>query len=336
MQPSSVNNPFVTLMIIIMALLALIIFMMGRLVISAAGLYFAKWKKAKEEEKKSDTPKIAATLVLLLLSARVFAQGEASSASTNSGSLSKTGYYLLSTVVGVELLIVVVLLYMLRVFTGIEKKSKVTAAFTPVAANSTLTWWDKFNSLKPLTQEADIQLDHNYDGIKELDNRLPPWWLYGFYLTIVFAGVYLYMHEVSHSAPSGVEEYQIAVAKATVEKDAYLKKAANNVDENTVKLLTDETSLASGKQVFQSNCFACHGKMGEGGVGPNLTDDYWLHGNDIADVFKTIKYGWADKGMKSWKDDFSPVQIAQLASYVKSLHGSNPPNAKPPQGTLVK
>jgi cytochrome c oxidase cbb3-type subunit 3 len=108
------------------------------------------------------------------------------------------------------------------------------------------------------------------------------------------------------------------------------------VDENSVKLLTAADDLAAGKTVFLTTCFACHGRSGEGGVGPNLTDEYWLHGGSIQEVFKTIKYGWPDKGMKSWKDDYSPVQIAQIASFVKSLAGTNPANAKPPQGTLFK
>ncbi|MDP4151438.1 MAG: c-type cytochrome, partial [Bacteroidota bacterium] len=100
------------------------------------------------------------------------------------------------------------------------------------------------------------------------------------------------------------------------------------------KGLVGNTQL--GEQFYLANCATCHGKNGEGGVGPNLTDAYWLHGGSINDVFKTIKYGWPEKGMKSWKDDFSPSQIAQIASYVKSLTGSNPPNPKPPQGILAK
>jgi cytochrome c oxidase cbb3-type subunit III len=126
------------------------------------------------------------------------------------------------------------------------------------------------------------------------------------------------------------------MAKAEEQKAAYLKKSANNVDENSVKVMTDAADLASGEKVFIQNCGACHGKAGEGIVGPNLTDDYWLHGGSIKDVFKTIKYGWPEKGMRSWKDDLSPVQIAQVSSWIKSKHGSNPPNAKAQQGELYK
>jgi len=121
---------------------------------------------------------------------------------------------------------------------------------------------------------------------------------------------------------------------AAEQREAYLKKAASNIDETNVKYLSTPGDLASGKAVFETVCAPCHGKQGQGIVGPNLTDDYWLHGGTINDIFKTIKYGYPEKAMKSWKDDYSPLQLAQIASYVKSMHGSNPPNPKAPQGVL--
>jgi len=342
--PSSLSNPFVTLMVIIILFLAIIIFMMGRLVIGSGGLYLERWKKETEETKKNSAAPVVTTIVLLLLSVQVFAQDStapapaAASASDNFGGISSTAYYLLCSVVFVELLLIAVLLYMLRVFAGIQKKKKAIVAATNTAAVKSavpeLSWWDRFNALKPIHQEVNIDLGHDYDGIRELDNKLPPWWLYGFFLTIIFAGVYLYSHYVSHTAMSGIEEYEASVKQADIEKTEYLKKSANNIDETTVKLLTADADIAAGKAVFQVSCFPCHGKNGEGIVGPNLTDDYWIHGGSIQDIFKTLKYGWADKGMKSWKDDFSPVQLAQIASYVKSLRGTNPANAKAAQGTL--
>jgi cytochrome c oxidase cbb3-type subunit 3 len=105
------------------------------------------------------------------------------------------------------------------------------------------------------------------------------------------------------------------------------------VDEKTVTL-ADATGIAEGDKLFHSNCYACHGAKGEGGVGPNLTDNYWLHGGTINDVFKTIKYGWPDKGMQAWEKMYSPIQIKNLASYIKTLAGTNPPNPKAPQGDL--
>jgi cytochrome c oxidase cbb3-type subunit III len=223
------------------------------------------------------------------------------------------------------------LLYNLRVLLEIKRKKTVVAG---KPAKPAVHWWDRFNKFKPVSQEATIDLGHDYDGIRELDNRLPPWWLYGFYLTIVFAVIYLWRYHVSHTAPDSIQEYQLAVQAAEIKRAEYLKKAANNVDESTVKYLSAADDLAAGEKIYATTCFPCHGKAGEGGVGPNLTDDYWLHGGSVKDIFKTIKYGVPEKGMKSWKDDYSPGQIAQLASYIKSIKGTNPPNGKAPQGPL--
>lgn len=241
-------------------------------------------------------------------------------------------FYLLITIVALEMVVILYLLFNLNKLLA----ESVTPVHKERKAIDYRALWAKMNRFRPATEETEIDTGHDYDGIRELDNKLPPWWLYGFYCTIIFACVYLWRYHVARSAPLPAEEYQISVKEAEVRKQEYLKNAANSVDETTVKLLTAPADLEAGKAIFQSTCFACHGKNGEGGVGPNLTDDYWLHGGTIQDVFKTIKYGWPEKGMKSWKDDFSPSQIAQIASYVKSLHGTNPPNAKAPQGTLTK
>lgn len=207
-----------------------------------------------------------------------------------------------------------------------------------VKAAKTITerswFWDNFNKAVPIEKEKDLLLDHNYDGIQELDNSLPPWWKYGFYLTIVVAVIYLYRYHVSHDGLSQAEEYTVEMQKGEEEKAAYLAHSANNVDENTVKLLTDPASIMAGHDIFVKTCAPCHVADGGGNVGPNLTDDYWLHGGGIKDVFKSIKYGWQDKGMKSWKDDFSPKQIEELASFVKSLKGTHPAVPKAPQGEL--
>jgi cytochrome c oxidase cbb3-type subunit 3 len=159
--------------------------------------------------------------------------------------------------------------------------------------------------------------------------------LYGFFLTIIFGIIYLWRFEVTHTAPSSKEEYQIAMNDAAAQQEEYLKKSANKVDENSVVML-DASGIAAGQATFITNCAACHGKLGEGGVGPNLTDDYWLHGGKINDIFKTIKYGYPEKGMRSWKDEFSPVKMAEMASFIKSLHGTNPPNGKEKQGDLYE
>jgi cytochrome c oxidase cbb3-type subunit 3 len=167
-----------------------------------------------------------------------------------------------------------------------------------------------------------------------LDNDLPPWWRYGFYLTIIVAVVYLFNYHVFHTGKLQLEEYQDQLTVAKLEMEDYMKKASNLVDENNVTVLTDETSLTEGKSIFMDNCMACHGRSGEGGVGPNLTDDYWIHKGGIKDIFKTIKYGWPEKGMKSWQQDLSAKQIHQISCYILSLKGTHPANAKEKQGEL--
>jgi len=341
--PSSISNPFVLLLSIIIISLALVIGVLANMVIKAAVL------KVDKDKKETGSHHIAATfftLILVFSSFNLFAQDKAIADSTSAiatkafasglGGVSESAYYLLGSVVFLEVVLIVALLLMLKSFIQLERKAEGLVATKVEAAVNKVHWWDKINDFKPIQQEADIDLGHDYDGIRELDNRLPPWWIYGFYCCIIFAVIYLWRYHVDKSAPLSKEEYEISVAKADEEKTAYLEKSANNVDENTVKLLTDEASLEAGKKNFQTICAACHLATGGGNVGPNLTDDYWLHGGNIKDVFKTIKYGYQEKGMKSWKDDFSPVQIAQLASYVKSLHGTNPVGAKAPQGDLYK
>jgi cytochrome c oxidase cbb3-type subunit 3 len=342
--PSSLSNPFVVAILIIVLFLALVIALLANLLVGYAKV---RSEKEKEKEKESEgqegrkktapglTTTAAMTIGLLLLSAPLWAQDKTLTGGTLAASfqgVSPTAFYFMCSVVLLELAVVMLLLYHLRALLRADRPAAARVALPVKIRKPALSWWARMNSFRPADQEQNMDLGHDYDGIRELDNRLPPWWLYGFYLTILFAGIYLWRYQVSHSGPSGVEEYRMAVAAAEKDREAYLKKAANNVDENTVKLLDNAADLGAGKAIFETTCFACHGKQGEGGVGPNLTDDYWLHGGSIHDVFRTIKYGVPEKGMKSWKDDFGPKQIAQLASYIKSLYGTNPPNGKAPQG----
>ncbi|MFN4298390.1 MAG: cbb3-type cytochrome c oxidase N-terminal domain-containing protein [Thermaurantimonas sp.] len=189
---------------------------------------------------------------------------------------------------------------------------------------------------KPIEKEADIMLDHDYDGIKELDNSLPPWWVWGFYITIIYSIIYLIHFHVLGTGPSSVEELERELALAEKQKEEYLKTAANLIDENTVQYLTAEANLAAGKKIFEQNCASCHAPDGGGLVGPNLTDNYYIHGGSIQDIFKVIKYGVLEKGMLAWKDMLSPAQMQDVASYVKSLRGTTPANPKEPQGTLYE
>jgi len=197
-------------------------------------------------------------------------------------------------------------------------------------------WWARldaklFTKAIPIEKEADHLLDHDYDGIKELDNSLPPWWKYGFYITIVFSVFYILRYHVWKTGQDPEQEYNTEMAIAAKQIEEYRKKAGDMVDEKTVTM-ADAKGIEEGAKIYQASCVACHGGKGEGGVGPNLTDAYWLHGGTINDVFKTIKIGVPEKGMQAWEKTFSPSEIKNIASYIKSIAGTNPPNAKAPQG----
>ena len=241
-------------------------------------------------------------------------------------------FYVIMGIIALELLVILCLLLYIRIIIGIlNARPELVPAVKKIAR---IPFWDRFNKVVAIEKEQDIMLDHDYDGIRELDNSLPPWWKYGFYLTIVIGVIYLWRFHVSETGPSSYQEYVAEVQQAEKEKAEYLAKSANNVDENTVTLLDDEAEIAAGQGLFEASCAACHAKDGGGGVGPNLADDYWLHGGSLQDVFKSIKYGWQDKGMKAWQDDFSPKQIAQLSTYIKKLKGTKPAAPKEKQGEL--
>ncbi|MEM6316059.1 MAG: cbb3-type cytochrome c oxidase N-terminal domain-containing protein [Bacteroidota bacterium] len=201
-------------------------------------------------------------------------------------------------------------------------------------------WWkrlyDKSWSLVPVEKEKDILLNHDYDGIKELDNVLPPWWLAMFWGCVVIGFAYLGYYHVWDYGLSSTEQYALEMEHAEERVAAFLAKQADNVDENSVVFVEDDTKLSLGQAIYTANCAACHGQSGEGGIGPNLTDPYWLHGGTIAEVFKTVKYGVPAKGMIAWKSQLRPSDIQNVASYILTLQGSNPPNAKEPQGDLVE
>ena len=257
------------------------------------------------------------------------------------GGLSYNTFWTMASVILLELVIVFLLVLFIRnVFRAIHPKEKIIVAGKVQTDSWLLKTWHKldkqfFTKAVPLEKEADMLLDHDYDGIKELDNALPPWWKYGFYITIVVAVFYLLKFEVWHTGMNPTEEYNTEMTTAKIETEAYLASAKENVDENSVTEL-DVAGIAAGKAIFAKTCVPCHLAEGQGLVGPNLTDEYWIHGGGIKDIFKTIKYGYPDKGMQSWQSTYSPVQMQQLASYIRSLKGTNPPNPKAPQGDLYK
>ncbi len=186
----------------------------------------------------------------------------------------------------------------------------------------------------PIEREADIMLQHAHDGIYELDNRLPPWWINMFFITIVWAVGYMYYYHWGGNGLSQKEEYQEEVETAKKQIAIALAGKANAVDESNVTIVSESSLVAEGELIYKNSCAACHGQLGEGGVGPNFTDDYWIHGGGIKDLFKTIKYGVPEKGMISWQSQLKPGDMQNVASYILSLRGTNPPNQKEAQGPL--
>ncbi len=182
-----------------------------------------------------------------------------------------------------------------------------------------------------IQEEDDIMLDHDFDGIRELDNKIPPWWNVLFYGAIVFSIIYMIDYHVIGDGNVQESEYQQEMQAAALQLELLTKSGAM-ITEETVTILTDAGALAAGKEIFDKNCAACHGFGGEGLVGPNFTDDNWIHGGSIKNMYRTITEGVPAKGMISWKSQLSPNQIQEVASYIRSLRGTNPPNQKGPEG----
>lgn len=201
------------------------------------------------------------------------------------------------------------------------------------------TWgkrtYQKLLGSKPIEAEGEIILDHNYDGIRELDNKLPPWWVYMFYATIIFGVVYLIRFHIYNDYTQDME-YEQEVAVAQLEIEAYKKTAKGLVDASTVELLADASDLKAGEAIFTANCVVCHMADGGGGIGPNLTDEYWILGGGIKNVFNTISEGGRDgKGMVAWKQNLKPAEMAQVASYILiEINGKTPANPKAAEGEI--
>ena len=234
-------------------------------------------------------------------------------------------YY--DTVALILLLVIVVSLLSIIYYEGRpkvvkEKKASVFAKLRQIMTKST-----------PVEREAEIMLDHDYDGIRELDSKIPPWFAWLFILTIIFAAYYMIDYHIIGSGQVQYEEYAQEVKMASLEREALIKSGAF-INEETVTLLSDASDLEKGKAVFDQNCIACHASDGGGIVGPNLTDEYWIHGGGIKNVFKVIKYGVVEKGMISWQTQLNPNQMQEVASYVLSLQGTTPAVPKQPEGEI--
>jgi cytochrome c oxidase cbb3-type subunit 3 len=281
-------------------------------------------------------------LMLLGSITRLFAQSVAEASTSIWDDPMFTFYVVVGFIFMLAILVLLVAVYMLRVLNYMnqhaaqERAERLGIPYVPEP-----TFWEKLwqqsNDFVPVEKEASIMLDHNYDGIKELDNHLPPWWTGLFLGTIAFAIVYLLFYHVFNTLPSQQAEYdtEVAIAQEQLKK----LQAANPVaaiDETNVETTTDALALAEGKQIFLNTCASCHRKDGGGDIGPNLTDDYWKHGGTIKDIFKTVRHGVQGTNMIAWEGVISPEKMKNVSSYVLTLRGTNPANPKKPEGDLVK
>jgi cytochrome c oxidase cbb3-type subunit 3 len=178
----------------------------------------------------------------------------------------------------------------------------------------------------PVEKEKDILLNHDYDGITELDNVLPPWWLWLFIITVIWAAIYMIRYHVATDWSQDMQyDQEMAIAKAEV--DAYLTASGLNVDAASAVIMDDQASLIAGEEIYKAQCLVCHRADGGGLIGPNLTDDIWIHGGEIGDLFAVISNGVLEKGMQSYRNVLSPVQMQQVASYILvNLKGTEPEN----------
>jgi cytochrome c oxidase cbb3-type subunit 3 len=271
--------------------------------------------------------KIKLTAVLMLFASIAMAQ----TATTESAPTMEFHTILLG-VIGILIFVLFLLVLTLRRVLYILKVESQGGVY-PIEVQQ--NFWENILSLKPLAAEKELELDHDFDGIKELNNPIPFWFNLLFYTTIAVAFVYLLVFHVFEVGSLQGKEYETEMANAEISRQEYIKKAGNLIDENSVVLLTDKNKIHEGAEIFTIKCVVCHGDKGEGKVGPNLTDEYWLHGGDVKSIFKTIKYGVPSKGMVAWQNSMNGSQMQELASFILSLQGTNPPGGKDPQGDKV-
>lgn len=275
--------------------------------------------------------------ILTLTSFPVWAQTEESNWYTQLQAMD-SGQLTLLVILGVVLVVIVLLLilmvYLMSFMAEVLRKEDPSLANEP-------SWWESFkerfvtgqvDEVGGKEEKAKMMSDHSYDGITELDNFMPPWLQYVFIGTVVFGVVYFVNYSVLDNGPTGVEEYEEELRVEAVAAEARKASMAAGIDENSVVFDESAAALAAGKSIYDTNCVACHAADGGGGVGPNLTDEYWLHGGSIKDVFSVVKYGVVEKGMIPWQDQLSPEQIQQVSSFILSLKGTTPAQPKAPQG----
>ena len=295
---------------IMMAFTAVLLFALYSIAKSASNVLIGKQNKLK---------KASLLIALSLVSSATFAAD--GSVGTADMAFSNLTFW---TILAIDICIILAIIY----FANFAKK----VAKTETSESLPTSLFASFTNAVDLDKEDSILLDHEYDGIRELDNDLPPWWKYGFYITIVWGVVYFVYYQVMEIGNLQTAEYNQEMADGEKEIAAYKAANPNMVNAETVVLLTDADAIASGKEIYSTNCVACHAGNGGGGIGPNLTDKNWIYNGDVKGVFNTISEG-AENGMIAWKDILNPEKIQAVSSYVLSMELAE--GGKDPQGDNI-
>lgn len=338
-QTASNSNSFNTITIVLIIIAIIFIFVIWGM----SQVLLALAKLVRDKQKSALVAKTLLIIGFLLMGNYLFAQTNDPSQIATSTSISQDlglnsdAFYAFSAIIIIQLFVIGFLTFAIRRMYQELMPEKIAEV---AEKNKLVKWWSNldqkvFTKAIPVEKEADALLDHNYDGIRELDNALPPWWKYGFYVTIFVGFIYLFNFHVFGYGKNPTEEYQAEMEVARIAKENYEAQNKDKIDEEHVPM-ADATGISKGNEIFHTPamCASCHGQAGEGGAGPNLTDDYWIHKGSLNDVFQSIKHGYPDKGMQAWGSTFTPKEISYLASYIKSLRGTNPPGAQPPRGDL--
>ena len=321
------------LLFLTVILVVVIIVLSGSIIVFVKSDYF----KQKVAEKSN-----TAIIAIILTVGALFSSFNASALTfIRAGEGEKDGPWLLVEnmdlygLLTINIVLLFVVVYLRNLFNQMVAMTKKEAELTteqPIVAET----FTKINAILtdavPIEEEHKILLDHEYDGIQELDNNLPPWWVWGFVACIIFAFVYLINYHVLGVSDLQIKAYEKEMEQAQKEIDAYLSKMAMNVDETNATLMTEKSDLATGKTIFDNNCTICHKSKGEGDVGPNLTDKNWVYGYDVKDIFYSVKKG-RPAGMPEHASKLNPIQIQQVSSYVLSLPETK---GKDAQGTIIE
>jgi cytochrome c oxidase cbb3-type subunit III len=318
------------LFIIVTIIISYFIIQIGNLILKLVTSDVFKKKLEKLESRSIKNKSLSILLISSLYSSHSYGQG-----SVEYSPMFNITDYDLFILLSINITLIIVLFYMKNIFTKLNNIEKVKKPYLFKKKNRQAILAKVLTDRVPIEKEESILLDHNYDGIMELDNNLPPWWKWGFYISIFVSIIYFTNFHVFGLSNLQEDAYKLELVKAEKQIKEYLALQAMDVDEKSVVVMTDKNHLDKGKNLFLKYCSACHGKNGQGIVGPNFTDNYWINGGSISDIFKVIKYG-AKNGMKSWKDELNPIEMQEVASYIKSLKDTNPPNQKDAEGKLFE